>query len=180
MIRKHSSWIPLQQFDRSERPTIRDSHVPNRKPCRAVVARHPGPDVCWSGMMRSPKHWENHLKNPVAEFEGDDFRKMMIEFSGMGHYVYCSSMNLNVLGDFDFNVFSSMNMQTFFVLAKQHWDIYTQPKGVSHPLTSSCLVIGETVTTAKIAKKKTSAATLVDISDMFLKFLDQLWYGLWV
>ena len=43
---------------------------------------------------------------------------MMIEFSGMGHYVYCSSMNLNVLGDFDFNVFSSMNMQTFFCVSQ--------------------------------------------------------------
>jgi len=49
------------------------------------------------------------------------------------------------------------------VLANQHWDIYTQPRGVSHPLPSSCLVIGETVTTAKIAKKKTSAATLMDV-----------------
>lgn len=148
MIRKHSNWIPLQQFDGSQRRTIRDSHFPNRKPYRAVVARHPGPDVCWSGMMRSPIHWEKHKEkihwgNFLAEFEGDYFCKMMIEFSGMGHYVYCSSMNLNVPGDFDFNVFSSMNMQTFFVLANQHWDIYTQPKRVSHPLTSSCLVIGE-------------------------------------
>ena len=101
------------------------------------------------GMMRSPIHWEKHKNkihwgNFLAEFKGDDFCKMMIEFSGMGHYVYCSSMNLNVLGDFDFNVFSSMRTcRLFFVLANQHWDIYTQPKRVSHPLTSSCLVIGE-------------------------------------
>lgn len=59
-------------------------------------------------------HWGNFL----AEFEGDDFCKMMIDFSGMGHYVYCSSMNLNVLGDFDFNVFSSMNMQTSFCVSQ--------------------------------------------------------------